>query len=205
MRRTLIITLLLSLGSFVSVPALAYYQDKFNPNSRSFDQRNTGYYKNVNNRGYATTSSYPVFQSRNYNHPSEIEATGRPTFIYDPAKLTWAVYNREGQRIKMGPGSGGSSYCPDLGRGCRTPAGIYRIYSKAGARYKSKIFPLPRGGAPMPYAMFFRGGYAVHGSYSLPPFNASHGCIRVAPEDAAWLSQNVLTHGSTVIVKPYTF
>ena len=40
----------------------------------------------------------------------------------------------------------------------------------------------PRGshfdGARMPYAMFFRGGYAMHQGY-VPPFAASHGCIRL--------------------------
>src|SRR4029077_8343381 len=33
-------------------------------------------------------------------------------------------------------------------------------------------------GARMPYAMFFRGGYAMHQGY-VPPFAASHGCIRL--------------------------
>jgi lipoprotein-anchoring transpeptidase ErfK/SrfK len=33
-------------------------------------------------------------------------------------------------------------------------------------------------GARMPYAMFFRSGYAMHQGY-VPPFAASHGCIRI--------------------------
>jgi lipoprotein-anchoring transpeptidase ErfK/SrfK len=33
-------------------------------------------------------------------------------------------------------------------------------------------------GAQMPYAMFFRGGYAMHQGY-VPPYAASHGCIRL--------------------------
>lgn len=33
-------------------------------------------------------------------------------------------------------------------------------------------------GARMPYAMFFNGGYAMHQGY-VPPFAASHGCIRL--------------------------
>ena len=33
-------------------------------------------------------------------------------------------------------------------------------------------------GALMPYAMFFRSGYAMHQGY-VPPFAASHGCIRI--------------------------
>ena len=45
----------------------------------------------------------------------------------------------------------------------------------------------PRGthfdGARMPYCMHFNGGYAMHEGY-VPPYAASHGCIRL-PGDAA--------------------
>lgn len=41
--------------------------------------------------------------------------------------------------------------------------------------------------APMPYAVFFNGGYAVHATYDLKRLGrpASHGCIRLHPENAA--------------------
>jgi lipoprotein-anchoring transpeptidase ErfK/SrfK len=55
----------------------------------------------------------------------------------------------------------------------------------------------------MPWAMFFHGGFAIHGSNEVPNYNASHGCIRLYPADARWLNQNVLNYGSTVIVYPY--
>jgi lipoprotein-anchoring transpeptidase ErfK/SrfK len=81
---------------------------------------------------------------------------------------------------------------------------MHTVYSKAGVNYRSKTFPLEtHGGAPMPYAMFFKGGYAIHGSDYVPSFNASHGCIRVLPADAEWLSRNFITNGTTVIVYPY--
>jgi peptidoglycan hydrolase-like protein with peptidoglycan-binding domain len=35
--------------------------------------------------------------------------------------------------------------------------------------------------------MYFYGGYAVHGSGSVPPFPASHGCVRVEVEDMDYL------------------
>lgn len=35
--------------------------------------------------------------------------------------------------------------------------------------------------------MYFYGGYAIHGSNSVPPFPASHGCIRVEIEDMDFL------------------
>ena len=57
------------------------------------------------------------------------------------------------------------------------------VRSNIDARKDSR----PKGshfdGARMPYAMFFRGGYAMHQGY-VPPFAASHGCIRV-PKDMA--------------------
>lgn len=39
----------------------------------------------------------------------------------------------------------------------------------------------------MPYAVFFNGGYAVHGTYELKRLGrpASHGCVRLEPRNAA--------------------
>jgi lipoprotein-anchoring transpeptidase ErfK/SrfK len=86
-------------------------------------------------------------------------------------------------------------------RGFSTPMGYYQILSKS-REHVSTIFGVyvddygnvvrsnidarkdrrPPGshfdGAQMPYAMFFRGGYAMHQGY-VPPFAASHGCIRL--------------------------
>jgi lipoprotein-anchoring transpeptidase ErfK/SrfK len=41
--------------------------------------------------------------------------------------------------------------------------------------------------APMPFAVFFNGGYAVHGTYDLKRLGrpASHGCVRLHPDNAA--------------------
>jgi Uncharacterized protein conserved in bacteria len=41
--------------------------------------------------------------------------------------------------------------------------------------------------APMPYSVFFHGGYAIHGTYDLKRLGrpASHGCIRLHPDNAA--------------------
>lgn len=215
MRRTLLLSIsslfVLSFG-LVPLSAYGYYQDKFNPNSRTFDQSNAGYYQNYHRYGrgervvnfYQRRNPYIMtLQRRSFNHPMERPATGKPVFVYDPSKLSWAVYNGDGMLVRTGPGSSGRDYSPDVGRGTRTPAGVYHIYSKAGPYYRSKIFPKPRGGAPMPYAMFFRGGYAIHGSFDVPSYNASHGCVRILPEDAQWLSQNILSYGATVIIEPY--
>ncbi len=43
--------------------------------------------------------------------------------------------------------------------------------------------------APMPYAVFFTGGYAIHATSAVADLGkpASHGCVRLAPEYAAKL------------------
>ncbi|WP_298624314.1 L,D-transpeptidase, partial [uncultured Legionella sp.] len=111
--------------------------------------------------------------------------------------------NENGKVVRTGRGSGGKSYCSDIRRGCKTPSGVYRIISKGGPGCKSSRYPLGGGGAPMPYCMFFSKYYAVHGSYDVPNYNASHGCVRVKPNDAQWLSKNFMKIGTKVVIKPY--
>ncbi len=45
--------------------------------------------------------------------------------------------------------------------------------------------------------MYFHGGWAIHGSNSVPAYPASHGCVRVTRADAKWLFDR-LPIGSTV-------
>jgi len=127
--------------------------------------------------------------------------TGR-TFVFSPRSLTWKAYDN-GRLVRSGRASGGKGYCPDVRRRCRTPVGHFRVNAKRGAGCKSSKYPLPNGGAKMPYCMFFYRGYAIHGSNNVPNHNASHGCIRVHPPAAKWLNHNFLRMGTRVIVKPY--
>ncbi|WP_173236964.1 L,D-transpeptidase [Legionella antarctica] len=125
------------------------------------------------------------------------------TFIFNPNTLSWKAINANGKVVRTGRGSGGRHYCPDVRRGCKTPSGVFRIISKGGSGCRSSRYPLGRGGAPMPYCMFFSKYYAIHGSYDLPRHNASHGCVRVSPGDAKWLSHNFMRIGTKVIIKSY--
>lgn len=125
------------------------------------------------------------------------------TFIFNPNTLVWKAVNEQGKVVRTGRGSGGSNYCADVRRGCKTPAGQYRIISKGNAGCRSSRYPLGGGGAPMPYCMFFSKYYAIHGSNDVPNRNASHGCVRVIPTDAQWLSRNFIKVGTKVIIKPY--
>jgi hypothetical protein len=125
------------------------------------------------------------------------------TFTYNPRTLQWKAINASGKLVRAGRGSGGRSYCPDIKRSCRTPTGTYHVVGKGGAGCRSSRYPVGKGGAPMPYCMFFSKYYAIHGSYDLPNRNASHGCIRVSPNDAHWLHDNFIDVGTKVIVHPY--
>ena len=53
-----------------------------------------------------------------------------------------------------------------------TPQGSFVIQRKIDAWRRSKLGLLYR-------PAYFTGGYALHGAYSVPPFPASHGCIRM--------------------------
>ncbi|HAT8964203.1 TPA: L,D-transpeptidase family protein, partial [Legionella pneumophila subsp. pneumophila] len=125
------------------------------------------------------------------------------TFIFNPNTLTWKAISSNGKVIRTGRGSGGKHYCSDVRRSCKTPSGVFRVISKGGPACRSSRYPLGKGGAPMPYCMFFSKLYAIHGSPDVPNYNASHGCVRVKPHDARWLSQNFIKIGTKVIIKSY--
>jgi lipoprotein-anchoring transpeptidase ErfK/SrfK len=68
--------------------------------------------------------------------------------------------------------------------GYRTPNGNYRPQWLA-RKWFSRKYDM----SPMPYSIFFNGGYAIHGSYEISRLGspASHGCIRLHPDNAAVL------------------
>ncbi len=125
------------------------------------------------------------------------------TFVFSPRTLRWKAIDNKGKVVRTGRGSGGRSYCKDIRRSCRTPTGTFSIISKRGANCRSSRYPVGRGGAPMPYCMFFSKYYAIHGSPDVPNYNASHGCVRVKPSDARWLHKNFMHIGTKVIIKSY--
>ena len=125
------------------------------------------------------------------------------TFVFNPNTLTWKAIDDSGRVVRTGRASGGRHYCPDIHRSCKTPSGVFRVWSKGGPGCKSSRFPIGRGGSPMPWCMFFTTNYAIHGSYEVPNYNASHGCIRVIPSDANWLSHHFIRIGTKVVVHSY--
>jgi len=69
-------------------------------------------------------------------------------------------------------------------KGYRTPTGSWRP-TRLERDWHSRKY----NWAPMPYSVFFYGGYAIHGTTDLKRLGrpASHGCIRLHPKHAAHL------------------
>ena len=61
-----------------------------------------------------------------------------------------------------------------------TPEGNYNVYRRYDGLEVAPLGTLYR-------PMYFVGGWAVHGSPSVPEYPASHGCVRLSNDDADWL------------------
>ncbi|WP_319413976.1 L,D-transpeptidase [uncultured Cohaesibacter sp.] len=76
--------------------------------------------------------------------------------------------------------------------GFTTPAGLYRP-TRMYEDYRSKEY----NNASMPYSIFFYQGYAIHGTSAVKSLGspASHGCIRLHPDNAKELYELVSVNG----------
>ncbi len=72
-----------------------------------------------------------------------------------------------------------------------TPVGSWHVYWKLRGYNALGMY----------YSLFFRGGFAIHGYRSVPPWPASHGCVRI-PIWAAYALFNRWTHGANIRVFP---
>ena len=128
---------------------------------------------------------------------------GARTIVVNPNVHAWGAYDKSGTLVRAGLATAGGSWCSDVKRSCYTRPGTFRIQSLGSASCKSSMYPKPRGGAPMPYCMFFNGHQGLHGSYDVVEGNVSHGCVRVQVSDAEWIRFNFANIGTKVVVKPY--
>jgi hypothetical protein len=129
-----------------------------------------------------------------------IEPAYSNRIVIDLDELAWGAYSAEGELLKWGPISGGKDYCADVKQPCPTLQGDFIIYRTGTGKCKSKKFPIGKGGAKMPWCMFYDGGYAIHGSYEVPGYHASHGCVRTFIEDAHWLNRYFIHPGWTRVI-----
>lgn len=77
-------------------------------------------------------------------------------------------------------------------KGFKTPTGFFQPYLVKKMHYSSKY-----DNAPMPHSIFFLGGYAIHGTSDLKRLGspASHGCVRLHPQNARWLYRIIKDYG----------
>jgi lipoprotein-anchoring transpeptidase ErfK/SrfK len=76
--------------------------------------------------------------------------------------------------------------------GYRTPTGTFHPIRLERTWY-STIY----NNAPMPFSIFFYGGYAIHGTTEISKLGqpVSHGCVRLHPDNARTLFELVLRYG----------
>lgn len=215
-----------SIRSLVLVLSLLTFQIPFNAHAYDFYEDETGYYEEYADSGDIYEEYYPqremyVQNSRNEGHershkksrdthsksssrlPDKISAHGERVLVINPRVHAWGAYDASGNLIRSGVATSGANYCTDVKRACRTSVGTFRIYSLGSSKCKSSKYPLPKGGAPMPYCMFFNKNQAIHGSNQVRHANLSHGCVRVHVSDAEWIRFEFARVGTKVIVKPY--
>lgn len=135
--------------------------------------------------------------------PHYMDGYHEKVIVVNPRKHVWGAYSADGQLLRAGLATAGSSWCPDIHRACRTRSGTFRIYTLGSRSCYSKRYPVGRGGAPMPYCMFFNGNQGLHGSHEIAEANLSHGCVRISVSDAEWVRFNFATIGTKVIVTSY--
>ncbi len=122
----------------------------------------------------ATQSDPPPMAAGGEPNRIEISLTRQVLFLYEGGGLT-----------KILAVSTGAPATP-------TPTGAFRIYRYDPGWHTSRLGRLYN-------AEYFVGGYAIHGSTSIPNQPASHGCIRISMYSAEWFPSHV-TKGMQVFV-----
>jgi hypothetical protein len=84
--------------------------------------------------------------------------------------------------------------------GLGTPSGTFHPQRMEPTWFSKEYY-----NSPMPHSIFFHGGFAIHGSYEISQLGgpASHGCIRLHPDNAATLYSLVQQQGmeaTTIVV-----
>jgi L,D-transpeptidase catalytic domain len=81
--------------------------------------------------------------------------------------------------------------------GYRTPTGTYHSQQLQRMHYSKKY-----DNAPMPYSIFFSGGYAIHATDAVRKLGrpASHGCIRLSLANAEHLFGLVRAEGAVISI-----
>jgi lipoprotein-anchoring transpeptidase ErfK/SrfK len=122
-----------------------------------------------------------------------LPAEAKRTAIYAPAVNVVIDISSQSMSVRVNGWYYGNWKVSTARPGYHTPRGTYRVQRTAKVYYSRKY-----DNSPMPNSVFFKGGYAIHGSYYVRSLGrpASHGCVRLHPSNAARLYNLVQKYGS---------
>ena len=118
---------------------------------------------------------------------------GMILLIMDAKADVFITVDKSVQRMYVDIPSGSYELVVSTARpGYNTPTGNFQPYLLKPMHYSRKY-----DNAPMPNSIFFHGGYAIHATYDVKHLGrpASHGCIRLSPQNAKWLYNVVSIYG----------
>jgi len=117
--------------------------------------------------------------------PARVEQANRLEIDLDRQLLYLIKQNRLEAIIPISTGNG-ESYVDSWGHKvtARTPEGSFTLYRRHRGWRESYL-------GRMYWPWYFSGGYALHGSFSVPPEPASHGCVRIPLWDADYLNRRL--------------
>lgn len=127
-----------------------------------------------------------------FNKSGSSMSLGTPRNVSGPILITVDITTQE---MKVATASGRTLYTWDVSTGRKgfgTPTGNFKPIRMHEMWYSSKY-----ENAPMPFSIFFYGGYAIHGTTDLANLGtvASHGCVRLDPKNAEKLFELVNSVG----------
>jgi lipoprotein-anchoring transpeptidase ErfK/SrfK len=137
---------------------------------------------------FGDDSSFATINSTSHARPHASQATKRAG-----GRLSISIDITTQQMIVADGGETIYSFDVSTGRkGHATPMGHFRPVRMNKIWYSSKY-----ENAPMPWSIFFHGGYAIHGTTDVKHLGhvASHGCVRLHPDNAKMLYDLVQQYG----------
>ncbi|HVL05937.1 MAG TPA: L,D-transpeptidase family protein [Acidimicrobiales bacterium] len=117
--------------------------------------------------------------------PAVMVPNGEPSRVEVSLARQVLFLYQDGSLHKILNVSSGTSETP-------TPTGTFRMFRSESGWHTSRYGRLYN-------AQYFVGGYAIHGSLSVPAEPASHGCVRIPMHSAEWFP-NTVPKGTQVVV-----
>jgi hypothetical protein len=191
----------------VSGEDLAYGQESASTTRLQRALKEKGFYRGPIDGAYGPKTQHAVMAfrkeigaSRSYSwsdaHWDELELYQAPYTRFDEpdrvevnlTKQTAHLF-RKGDLVATFPissGNGERYFANGTWRTANTPTGNFKVYRHSSGWYESTL-----GLGLMLSPWFFTGGIALHGSASVPPGPASHGCIRLTTWDSSFLDDRL--------------